>query len=247
MLRESRIFEPERLEYQQLFNYSGYYPMGTFLPARNQELNQTLVQMVPTSSTYVMYDTLRENFGYIPFKESYQKDHTIYTVSGVGARKVVQRFYGVTAQITNMTAEFLDTTGIHLPHHTIQLVELTNDDRLFYYVLTGGKGPIEAKTDELYNAKKLLRQADNILLFRIEQEGLTVDTMSIVELAIAMSNDAFDRNWTVVDPLHAHELFAIESDQMIDLHESTKWQSLNEFDDWTKAKRMGVVLRIQKR
>jgi len=190
---------------------------------------------------------LRENFGYVPFEESYRKDHTIYTASGFSAQEVVQRFYGATSQITNMTAEFLDTTGIHLPHHTIKLVELTNDDRLFYYVLTGGKGPIGAKTDELHNAKKFLRQADNILPFRIEHEGLTVDTMSIVELALAMANDVFDRNWTVADSLHAHELFAIESDQMIDLQESRKWQSLNEFDDWTKAKRMGIVLRIQTR
>lgn len=144
-----------------------------------------------------------------------------------------------------MAAEFLDTTGILLPHHTIQLVELSDDDQFFYYVLTGGKGPIEAKTDELFNAKKLLRQADDILPFRIENHGLTVDTMSVVELALAMANDVFNRKWTEADPLHAHELFAIDSDQMIDLKESKKWQSLHEFEDWTKAKRIGVVLRIQ--
>jgi len=71
--------------------------------------------------------------------------------------------------------------------------------------------------------------------------------VSIVELALAVASDVFQQNWTVADSLHAHELFAIEFDQMIDLQESKKWQSLNEFDDWTKANRMGIVLRIQTR
>jgi len=55
-----------------------------------------LVQIVPTSRTHLMYDTLRENLGYIPFEKSYRKDHTIHTVSGFSAREVVRHFYGTT-------------------------------------------------------------------------------------------------------------------------------------------------------
>ena len=242
MLRESRIFEQERLEYQKNVDYAGIYPLGTFLPNEKHKLNQALVQMVPTSNTVLMYNTLRKNFGYVPFETNYFDDQTIYTLSGISAKETVKRFYGVDAQITNMTGEFLDTAGIHMPHHTIQLVELTNDNKVFYYVLTGGKGSIEAKADELFNANKMLQEG---LPFRIENKSFAIDQMSIVELAIVMANDTFDKAWTTNHPLHAHELYAVMSDQVIDMVESTKWHPLKSFDNWTDAKRLGIVLRIK--
>lgn len=243
MLRESKVFENERSEYQNVVNYQGVYPLGTFMPQEKQKLQQTFVQMVPTPNTVLMYNTLRENFGYTAFEDSYNDDPTIYTLSGMSAGRIVQRFYNADARITNMTGEFLDTAGIYMTNNTIQLVELTQDNGIHYYVLTGGKGAIEAKADELYNSNKMLTEG---LPFQLENGEISINSMSIVELALAMANDGFDRKWTIMDPLHAQDLFAVESDQIIDMTESAKWLPLREFENWTNAKRLGIVFRIQK-
>ena len=242
MIRESKVFENERAEYQKIVDYRGIYPMGTFMPQEKQKLSQTFVQMVPTPNTVLMYNTLRENMGYAAFEDSYNDDPTIYTLTGMNAEAIVKRFYNVQARITNMTGEFLDTAGIYMTNHTIQLVELTEDNGIYYYVLTGGMGAIEAKADELYNANKMLAGG---LPFQLEGEGVSINSMSIVELALAMANDTFNRNWTVMDPLNAQELFAVESDQMIDMGESAKWLPLRDFENWTNAKRLGIAFRIQ--
>lgn len=241
MYRENRIFEQERSEYQRVVNYGGIYPLGTFLPLEKHKVHQTFVQMTPTPNTVLMFNTLRDNFGYVPFEESYQSDETIYMLSGTSALDIVQRLYGVTPRITNMTGEFLDTAGLYLPHHTIQLVEMTEDDGTYYYVLTGGKGAIEAKADELYNANIMLTDE---VPFEKDDMGLTINLMSIIELAVVMANDTFKRNWTLRNPLHAQELYAVDSTQLIDLEESTKWIPLKKIENWTHAKRLGIVFRI---
>ncbi|SDN78722.1 hypothetical protein [Alkalicoccus daliensis] len=242
MIRESKIFESERSEYQNIVDYGGIYPMGTFMPQDNQNLQQTFVQMVPTQNTVLMYNTLRNNLGYEAFEDSYNEDPTIYTLSGGCASSIVKSFYDRNARITNMTGEFLDSAGIFMANQTIQLVELTEDNGLHYYVITGGKGAIEAKADELYNANLMLTEA---LPFQLENEGISINSMAIVELALAMANDVFDRKWTVNDPMHAQDLYAVESDQMIDMEESAKWIPLQDFENWTNAKRLGIVFRIQ--
>ena len=241
MYRENKVFEKERSEYQRVVNYGGIYPMGTFLPQEKQKIHQTFVQMAPTPNTVLMFNTLRDNFGYVPFEDSYQNDETIYTLSGTAALEIVQRLYDVNPHITNMTGEFLDTAGLHLPHHTIQLVEMTQDDGTYYYVLTGGKGAIEAKADELFNANKMLTDE---VPFQKDDMGLTINLMSLLDLAVSMANDSFQRTWTLRNPLHAQELYAIDSNQLIDLEESTKWIPLKNFENWTHAKRLGIVFRI---
>ncbi|WP_017378822.1 hypothetical protein [Paenisporosarcina sp. TG-14] len=189
MIRESKIFENERSEYQKVVDYQGVYPMGTFMPQEKQKLQQTFVQMVPTPNTVLMYNSVRENLGYAAFEDSYNDDPTIYTLSGMSAGSIVQRFYNADARITNMTGEFLDTAGIYMTNHTIQLVELTQDNGIHYYVLTGGKGAIEAKADELYNANIMLAEG---LPFQLENGEISINSMSIVELALAMANDTIE-------------------------------------------------------
>lgn len=244
MLRENDLFLRERMEYQKFMDNGGIYTLGTFIPEDKNKVNNNFVQLVPTENTKLMFDTVRNNFGYPSFDISFAQDPTVYTASGKTSMVLVNNIYNVDTHITNMSTEFLDGMGIYLGVHSVRLVELTETNDTYYYVIVGGKGAIEAKADEMYNAKNVSYDGEP---FQLKQgQGIALDGISIVDLAIAMANELFGRNWTTEDPIQTQQVFAVDSPHSFDMDELNKWVSLDRFENWTDPVRLGVAFAIKK-
>ena len=244
MIRENKIFHTERMEYQQMMETGGIYNLGTFIPKDMSTINNNFVQMVPTKNSELMFDTVRENFGYIPFHHSFEKDPTVYTASGKTSMVLVDQIYGVTTHITNIATEFLDNVGIYVGTHSIRLVELTETEDTYYYVMVGGKGAIEAKADELYNAGKISGNDEPFQL--AENQDVLLDGTSMVHFVLAMVNDSFGCNWTMADTIDAKKIFGITTPHSYDMGELDCWKPLEGFESWTDPARLGLVLSIKK-
>lgn len=244
MLRENNLFASERMEYQNYVNSGGMYTLGTFVPKEKNKLNNNFVQMVPTKNTKLMFDIVRQKSGHAPFDNSFEEDPTVYTASGKTSMVLVNQLYNINTHITNMTTEFLDGMGIYLGTHSIRLVELTESSDTYYYVIVGGKGAIEAKADEMYNAKDISYVGQPFQLK--EGQGIALDRVSIVYLAIAMANELFDRNWTKEDPIQAQPVCGVNTPNSFDMDELDKWLQMDKFQYWTDPVRLGVVFAIKK-
>lgn len=243
MLRENTIFAQERWEYQKMMNTNGIYSLGSFVPENIKNVNNFFVQMVPTENSELMFNTVRNAFDYMSFEEAFKSDPTIYMASGITSKVITDRIHGTDTVITNITSEYLDNVGIYSGLQSIRLVELTEDNDTYYYVLVGGKGAIEAKADEMYNAENVVYNGEP---FQIKEGHIALDGISIVDLALAMANELFGRNWTVDDPIRTQPIFAVESSNAIDMEEFEKWRKLEEYRSWTDAVRLGAIFAIKK-
>lgn len=240
MLREKNLFRNERMEYK---NFGGIYALGTFVPQDHSRVNHNFVQMVPTKNTKLMFDTLRKNFGYPTFEEDFKFDPTVYTASGKTSMALVNDIYNAQTHITNLTTEFLDGVGIYSGVHSIRLVELTENYETYYYVVVGGKGALEAKADEMYNAENIDYDGEP---FQVKQGGIALDGISIVDLALAMANELFGRQWTKEDPIQTQQVLAVDTPHAFDMAELSKWSTMDKFRDWTEPARLGVAFAIKK-
>lgn len=244
MLRENQVFVAERNAGIELMYPGAVYTLGTFVPEDLHKVNHNFVQMVPTENSRLMFDTVRSHFGLGVFEEEYVKDPTVYTASGKTSMVLVNELFGVAAPIKNMAVEYLDTIGMYVGKHSIRLVELESEGT-YYYVLVGGKGAIEAKADELFNADKAVGEV--IPFKEVEGQGVHLDGVAMLEFVLSLVNDSFEREWTLDDSITGDRMFGVHTPYSYDMGELNQIEPIDSVENWLEVDRLGVVFSVKKK
>lgn len=222
-IKENRIYQAERLQYQQ--NY-GPYRMGSFVNLDPQEMEREAFVMYPTKNTLGMFNLLREMDGIPPFEEAFQEDYARYASSNRYLRKFLQKIYKSNFSISAEGAEFLEAVGNEAEEHTIRCVEAVDAACNLYYILIGGRAPLECKSDELGNARSFDYHAD-LFTYTADEQAVVFHEQAFIELIFGMVQDYFQRQATLENLVEHTALFGVDGPFLTDeLHISEVSSSL---------------------
>ncbi|WP_461218621.1 hypothetical protein [Lapidilactobacillus salsurivasis] len=206
MPQENNYFVAERSAYSF---HRGHYLSGAFVNANPEDMNFDIFQLYPLPLTIRRFNQAREKNGELLFRDTFKYEATLYSSSNKQARLFLEQTMKKPLVIMAEGAEFLDGVGNEIPLHTVRLIEATDSTNNLCYLLIGGRGALEYKSNHLVAAEHL--DYDQNLFETDPQQHVVLSEDHLLKFALVLAHEYFDRHLTADDVVSQSTIFPIAS------------------------------------